>query len=236
MSHSRLARRRAFTLVELMVVIGIIALLAALLFPVFARSREQGRKSQCVSNLRQLGSAFTLYAQDHDERLPRQAVVPPEGTNYTCWDVQLQPYLKERAVVGCPNDTLSLRLDIPGLGKKLLRSYGMTGNTSGIALSEVPVSAATVLLVERSSVGTSSVPRSSVWSFESWIGRLGKLYFEPIGRSGYEPPDFRHSQTGNYLFVDGHVKAFIGPNPPFPGYARNSDGVALCGFGDPLPR
>jgi len=228
--------RYGFTLVEILVVIAIIALLAALLFPVFARSRESSRRSACLNNLHQISTAFALYVQDHDERLPRQAILPPEGTNYTCWDVQLQSYLKDRQTLACPNDSFSRPLDIPQLGKKLIRSYGMAANTSGVAMGEMPASSLTVLLLERSTVGTQSAPRSSAWAFESCVDRLGKLTFDPIGLGTYVPPDFRHGQFGNYLFADGHVKALHGPNPTFPGYQTDSDGVTLCGFDAPLPR
>lgn len=228
------SRRAGFTLIELLVVIAIIALLAALLFPVYTRSREGGRKTDCLSHLRQLSAAFALYAQDHDEHLPHQAVLPPEGTNYTCWDYQLQPYLKNRAVLSCPSDMLSRQLDIPGIGKKLLRSYGMAANTSGLALAQFPAGARTVLLAERSTVGTSEAPRSTLWSYEAVVWRLGKLTFQPLGNENV-PPEFPHAQAGNYLFVDGHVKSLAGPNPTFSGYKTDPDGIALCGFGAPLP-
>src|SRR2546430_1642360 len=64
------SRRPAFTLIELLVVIAIIAILAAILFPVFARARENARKITCISNLRQLGTSVLMYAQDYDENLP----------------------------------------------------------------------------------------------------------------------------------------------------------------------
>src|SRR5262245_57150515 len=63
-------RKRGFTLIELLVVIAIIAILAAILFPVFARAREQARKATCLSNLRQMGTAVTMYVQDYDETYP----------------------------------------------------------------------------------------------------------------------------------------------------------------------
>src|SRR5260221_13563907 len=83
-----------FTLIEVLVVVTIIGILAALLFPVLAQARESGRRASCASNLRQLGSAFKMYAQDNDERLPHQAYVPPEGGNLTAWDVMLRPYVR----------------------------------------------------------------------------------------------------------------------------------------------
>lgn len=78
------ARRRAFTLVEMLVVIAVIAILAAILFPVFARARENGRRTSCLSNLRQLGAAFQQYTQDFDEKLPAatDAGSPGAATGY----------------------------------------------------------------------------------------------------------------------------------------------------------
>ncbi len=68
------------------------------------------------------------------------------------------------------------------------------------------------------------------------VGQLGKRSFTPDLGVVWEQPDFRHNDAGNYLFVDGHVKALHGPNPRFPGYKINADGVAVCGQTDPLPQ
>jgi prepilin-type N-terminal cleavage/methylation domain-containing protein/prepilin-type processing-associated H-X9-DG protein len=113
-------RRKAFTLIELLVVIAIIAILAAILFPVFARAREQARKTSCISNLQQLGMGFHMYCQDYDEVYPAIRFGDPTPTNGHSWPWvvyegsfgwtgvfthAVQPYIKNKAVLQCPSGT-----------------------------------------------------------------------------------------------------------------------------------
>jgi prepilin-type N-terminal cleavage/methylation domain-containing protein/prepilin-type processing-associated H-X9-DG protein len=86
-------RRPGFTLIELLVVIAIIAILAAILFPVFAQAREKARQASCSSNLKQIGLAVLMYAQDYDETLPFAAVNPP-GVPLIMWYDLVEPYVK----------------------------------------------------------------------------------------------------------------------------------------------
>ncbi len=93
--------RRAFTLIELLVVIAIVAILAAIMFPVFAQARERARQAACLSNQRQLALATAMYAQDHDEIFPMTANYG--GTVRTIWSQMIEPYLRSRGVVACPS-------------------------------------------------------------------------------------------------------------------------------------
>jgi prepilin-type N-terminal cleavage/methylation domain-containing protein len=110
-------RSKAFTLIELLVVIAILAILAAILFPVFARAREKARQSSCLSSLRQIGSAFALYTQDYDERLPDRrdlkralpggyqpwSTWPPSDPRAAWAAVVLEPYVRSSALWACPS-------------------------------------------------------------------------------------------------------------------------------------
>ena len=94
--------RNAFTLIELLVVIAIIAILAAILFPVFAQAREKARQTSCLNNVKQLGLAVVQYTQDYDETMP-QVSTGPEGS---CAEyVRLMPYIKSAGIMYCPDET-----------------------------------------------------------------------------------------------------------------------------------
>lgn len=107
--------KKAFTLIELLVVIAIIAILAAILFPVFGRARENARRSSCQSNLKQIGLGITQYVQDYDEQFP-QANDPSWNQP---WPLAVQPYLKSTQVFMCPSD--------PNAGKPSPSSGGSIG-------------------------------------------------------------------------------------------------------------
>jgi prepilin-type N-terminal cleavage/methylation domain-containing protein len=108
--------RKGFTLIELLVVIAIIAILAAILFPVFARARENARRASCQSNLKQIGLGLMQYTQDYDELLPRSRMsgiaLPANGAlaavpsqNDVPWHFVIQPYVKSFQLFKCPSNT-----------------------------------------------------------------------------------------------------------------------------------
>jgi prepilin-type N-terminal cleavage/methylation domain-containing protein len=129
--------RYGFTLIELLVVIAIIAILAAILFPVFARAREQARKVSCLSNLNQLGKGFLMYAQDYDETLP-----PPNyGTcgqpNALAWADMFIPYVKNIKVFDCPSS--SVRMTLNPATNTFYRAQGGSPNNPNDCRTNAPI-------------------------------------------------------------------------------------------------
>ena len=102
---------RYFTLIELLVVIAIIAILAAILFPVFARAREQARKTACLSNLKQIGTALLMYCQDYDETLVPVAIGTCPGPTAYSWADLSYAYTKNEKLFDCPTATLRMKLN-----------------------------------------------------------------------------------------------------------------------------
>ena len=124
-NHASRKQRRGFTLIELLVVIAIISILASILFPVFARARENARRSSCMSNLKQNGLALMQYTQDNDEAFPVAIIsratatsgpnLPPGGiwsNNYWYWPQMIYEYHKSTQVFACPSSTKSNQLQL----------------------------------------------------------------------------------------------------------------------------
>src|SRR5260221_9370599 len=97
-------KKKGFTLIELLVVIAIIAILAAILFPVFAQARESARKASCQSNLKQLALAVGMYKQDYDETYPLGGW-RPNGVGTNDWQNTIAPYVKNKGVYRCPSSS-----------------------------------------------------------------------------------------------------------------------------------
>ena len=130
--------KRAFTLIELLVVIAIIAILAAILFPVFARARENARRTSCQSNLKQIGLGLLQYTQDYDEQMPRSFYGgggDSDANNYK-WMDAIYPYVKSEQLFNCPSDALSPKY-VQRSGQNY-GSYGQNGAYASAGDSQTP--------------------------------------------------------------------------------------------------
>ena len=195
----RRLQRCGFTLIELLVVIAIIAILASILFPVFARARSKARQAACMSNLRQLGTAMHMYADDYDEMLPLWSLVggAPDGSGrlpgvpYT-WDTQLFPYMKNTQILICPENPYG----------RTYRSYALPRYISGQPLGAIMNVTATAALFEKGRYAPGE-----------WEDATGENFHQSTSMNA--TPEYFHVEGKNFLFVDGHVKWYQKSAGPF---------------------
>ena len=172
-------KKKGFTLIELLVVIAIIAILAAILFPAFARARENARRASCQSNLKQIGLGFAQYTQDYDEQYPPVGAADASG-----WANTLQPYLKSIQLFQDPSE--SNGPVAAGIYTTGYTDYYMNAQLSGLALSSIGSES----LVVQTGDGNSGAANYSA-NADVAIGSA------PYGR---------HLEGNNFGFADGHVK------------------------------
>ncbi len=210
-------RYEGFTLIELLVVIAIIAILAAILFPVFSQAREKARQTSCLSNMKQLGLGFAQYVADWDERLPGTAILNPfwgcmrDGhwvpagwiRNDPLWTVKhggLYPYVKNELAYYCPSDVWTRSwIRVGDTGRDVKFSYSMNGFLSQHRpIASIDKPAQVIMLVDEAET-------------------LDDGFFVPYWCPGDETvwprtcylinrPSFIHTGGANLLYVDGHAK------------------------------
>ncbi|MBU0610272.1 MAG: DUF1559 domain-containing protein [Armatimonadetes bacterium] len=199
--------RHGFTLIELLVVIAIIAILAAILFPVFAKAREKARQSSCASNLKQIGLAFMQYAQDYDETLPTDWITLPGGTAWTdryTWRAAIFPYIKNSQIFSCPSDSYNYSGALAGMCQNGEGSIpGGYGDNTFHWDSGAPNPPGTTFC----KLGTIALPAQLILAGDSSYGGH-QLSYQPntLNTPRTDPGSMRHNEGCNYCFADGHVK------------------------------
>lgn len=220
--------RHAFTLIELLVVIALIAILAAILFPVFAQAREKARQAQCASNLKQVAMAAQMYLSNYDDRFFPDASTPIRTKTGGIPSV-LQPYVKNIDVFWCPDNPTRGRDPIPDPGGYFWNGY-LTGFCNNIFMNAcgatpcdtppltepaVPFTATTVLCEDNK---------------DYWNTWLGTMTLNSTTFGDHCPcQDELHGGGANVAFVDGHVKWYrpsqiysTSPDRPFLPVERTS--------------
>ena len=201
--------RKGFTLIELLVVIAIIAILAAILFPVFARAREKARTASCMSNVRQIALGILMYSDDHDETFP---ILYPEPYDYAkVWSYYIKPYIAGRSgttkaddIFKCPSvrgyqeNTAYVAYGIVRYSIAGSPPYDTNQNRPGTH-SDFQQPARTLLVAE----ANYQHPSDPLLTYRGWyyVAR-GNI----AGRHNRTGPDERTDGSANMAFVDGHVK------------------------------
>jgi prepilin-type N-terminal cleavage/methylation domain-containing protein/prepilin-type processing-associated H-X9-DG protein len=216
--HSAVSSRTrpcGFTLIELLVVIAIIAILAAILFPVFAQVREKARQTSCLSNVKQIGLAFLQYWSDYDYASVRDTSWEPVNNGY-CWNGWLQPYIKNQQIFRCPSHGL------PNNTSWFAEPYDANMEYRGKSYGISVYGAVTCIPLANAAPPGTPLPSWNVESLKYPAERI--LIYEVVANDGSGWGDnawwvydgvtgnetkrlaFRHNEGMNTLHFDGHAK------------------------------
>jgi len=197
---SRRSAKSGFTLIELLVVIAIIAILAAILFPVFAQAREKARQTSCLSNNKQYATAILMYTQDYDETIPMS--VYPTATGVVTFYLAIDPYVKNKQVATCPSDTKAMKLvDFFGFVAPNTPEYTAYGANLDLFITNgfgAPI-------VSPPTLASTPRPAETVMTYDANV-TFGAAQDRVVS---VQP---RHNETFVANYVDGHAKSIKATN------------------------
>jgi len=213
--------RKGFTLIELLVVIAIIAILAAILFPVFAKVREKARQASCASNEKQLGLAVLQYEQDNDEKFP--AVFDQGRTPNINWGQEIYPYVKSLAVFTCPSNVVAAASPTMsydgGQAPAIPSSYAMNGALGFVNCGISDITDCTQYGPYKSNAAIDE-PTSKIMITEAFVNNPNSHWPDWFSCGGsactaanatsssyYQAGFAGHTGFMNVVYIDGHVKA-----------------------------
>jgi prepilin-type N-terminal cleavage/methylation domain-containing protein/prepilin-type processing-associated H-X9-DG protein len=218
--HTQLKKvhQKGFTLIELLVVIAIIALLAAILFPVFARARENARRTACISNLKQISLGYMQYTQDYDERFPANFSALSGGKRIYYF-AAVDPYIKSKQVWVCPSESIQGGILAEAATGNFTTSDSIhyyynfrIGGNSGIiplalkSLAEFDTPSDVFLLWDMEAQTAASGATANRDLYASDFRGSSVVPSRDAVRPGLQGGIGRHLEGENYAYVDGHVK------------------------------
>jgi prepilin-type N-terminal cleavage/methylation domain-containing protein/prepilin-type processing-associated H-X9-DG protein len=205
------SKKRGFTLIELLVVIAIIAILAAILFPVFAKAREKARQASCLSNTKQMGLAIMQYVQDYDEAYPpcKQHIDTSPYTYVSTIITLLTPYMKSMQVWACPSQNdpaygyVASGLPMPyhyAVNWQLIRPFGYGPPPGGYGYTVIKMASVTQ---PASTIAMFDWKCGANWGWGVYISGADWDWLAPASSYGY---GIVHNEGVNMNFADGHAK------------------------------
>ncbi|MCS6949627.1 MAG: prepilin-type N-terminal cleavage/methylation domain-containing protein [Armatimonadota bacterium] len=217
-------RRWGFTLIELLVVIAIIAILAAILFPVFSQARDKARSASCLSNQRQLALATLAYVQDYDEKFPQsiysmenRVLRPGSGDRVFLVYDAVMPYMKNTQILVCPSiSPLDFSLIVQAIGLRTSGVFRYTAYAFNFGLFRSKAMPPGVFEADPTvSLGSVSEPANTTMFYDTIYRRpsdlpVDSICLPPTGAFGWDnfPAHPRHADGFNVNFVDGHARYY----------------------------
>ena len=217
-------RRKGFTLIELLVVIAIIAILAAILFPVFARARENARRASCQSNVKQILLGVIQYTQDYDEKYPPAYTYVPVSPYpvVDTWYTSTYPYVKSTQIYKCPSDSSSTissytpRITPDGFVISYAQNVKIGGEGTAVSLAAVQSPATLVYMSDAGAAadgpnGTVQLTSPAKVGGLRILADVGYTALSSAAGGDWNGPSPRHLETTVTGYADGHVKS-VRPN------------------------